>query len=61
MIIYRATQRARHVTLNVYVSCALNFLENDLKDSDFKNASATATFCKRFNDIFDLLNVKHKL
>jgi len=41
-------------------SAALTFLEFDLKDINFKNASATAIFCKKINDIFDLLNVRNK-
>lgn len=41
-------------------SVALRFNEFDLKNQDFANASATATFCKNFNDIFDLLNVRNK-
>lgn len=42
------------------VSAALRFLEFDLKNQDFVNAFPTATFCKNFNDIFDLLNVRNK-
>lgn len=37
------------------VSDALRFLEYDLKHPHFAAASATATFCKIFNDIFDLM------
>jgi len=42
------------------VSAALRFLEFDLKNIDFANAFPTATFCKNFNDIFDILNVWNK-
>lgn len=41
------------------VADALTFLEHDLQISTFKNASATATFCKHFNDMFDLLNSRN--
>lgn len=42
------------------VSAALRFLEFDLKNLNFVNASSTATFCKNCNDIFDILNVRNK-
>lgn len=38
---------------------ALAFLEYDLKLSNFAGASGTMTFCKMFNDIFDLLNSRN--
>lgn len=38
------------------VSDALTFLEHGLKLPNFSGASNTATFCKTFNNIFDLLN-----
>lgn len=38
---------------------ALAFLEYDLKLSNFTGASGTMTFCKMFNDIFDLLNSRN--
>jgi len=41
------------------VSDALTFVEHDLKLSEFSQASATATFCKYFNDIFDLMNSRN--
>lgn len=42
------------------VASALNLLENDekLKDKNFEHSSATATFCRNFNNMFDLLNVR---
>lgn len=42
------------------VSAALRFLEFDIKNPDFANAFSTVTFCKNFNNIFDLLNVRNK-
>jgi len=42
------------------ISAALRFLEFDLKNIDFANAFSIATFCKNFNDIFDILNVRNK-
>lgn len=42
------------------VSCALNYLEEDLKDPSFQGAAATAEFCKMFNYIFDTLNAKNR-
>jgi len=38
---------------------ALMYLENDLKLPDFSTASATALFCKMFNDMFDVLNFRN--
>jgi len=38
---------------------ALTFVEHDLKLPEFFQASATATFCKYFNDIFDLMNSRN--
>lgn len=45
--------------LSTSVSDALTFLEYDFKSPHFAAASATATFCKTFNDIFDLLNSRN--
>jgi len=39
---------------------ALQFLEKEINDAEFQGASATAEFCKIFNDIFDILNTKNK-
>lgn len=41
-------------------SAALQLLEKKWKCKKFEGASATSTFCKIFNDIFDLLNTKNK-
>lgn len=41
-------------TLSTRVSDALRYLE--MKSPDFSEASATALFCKNFNDAFDILN-----
>jgi len=41
------------------VSDALTFVEHDLKLPEFSQASATATFCKYFNDTFDLMNSRN--
>jgi len=46
--------------LSTSSSASLNYLENEINDINFKGASATAKFCKIFNDIFDLLNSKNK-
>lgn len=46
-------------TLSNSVADALNFVEYDLKISRFLGASATATFCKNFNDMFDILNSRN--
>lgn len=46
--------------LNFSTYTALQFLEKDIKDYKFQGASATALFCKIFNDIFDILNIKNK-
>jgi len=45
--------------LNNSVRDALTFVEHDLKLPEFFQASATATFCKYFNDIFDLMNSRN--
>lgn len=45
--------------LSTSVSDALTFLEYDLKSPHFATASATATFCKMFNDMFDILNSRN--
>lgn len=42
------------------VANALHFLEFNLQDPAFKNASGTAKFCKIFNDMFDMLNTRNK-
>ncbi|KYN09507.1 THAP domain-containing protein 9 [Trachymyrmex cornetzi] len=39
---------------------ALHFNEFTLNDINFAHSSATAQFCKNFNDMFDLLNVRNK-
>lgn len=46
--------------LSSSVANALHFLEFDLQDPAFKNASGSAKFCKIFNDMFDMLNTKNK-
>ncbi|EZA49484.1 THAP domain-containing protein [Ooceraea biroi] len=46
-------------TLSNLVADALTFLEYDLKESKFSGASATAKFCKHFDDIFDILNSRN--
>jgi len=45
--------------LNNSVSDALTFVEDDLKLPEFSQALATATFCKYFNDLFDLMNSRN--
>lgn len=47
--------------LSSSASAALNYLEYELKDSEFKKASPTSKFLKNCNDIFDLLNTKNML
>lgn len=47
-------------TLSNSTSAARTLLETHLKDVNFAHASATATFCKQFNDMFDLLNSRSK-
>lgn len=46
--------------LSTSVSKALNNLENEIKDDEFKGSSPTAHFCQMFNDIFDVLNAKNR-
>lgn len=46
--------------LSFSTSSALQFLENEVNNTDFKGAAATAKFCQVFNDIFDVLNAKNK-
>lgn len=46
--------------LSSSTSFALQFLEHDINNVNFKGASSTAKFCKVFNDIFDVLNAKNK-
>lgn len=46
-------------TLSNSVADALTFLEDGLKDPRFVGASTTATFCKTFNYIFDVLNSRN--
>jgi len=43
--------------LNNSISDALIFVEHDLKLPEF--SQTTATFCKYFNDIFDLMNSRN--
>ena len=37
---------------------ALDYLRLDLKEQAFANSAATADFCRRVNDAFDLLNYR---
>ena len=46
--------------LSTSTATALNYLEFEIKDKIFEGSSATATFYKIFNDIFDILNSKNK-
>ena len=46
------------LSLSTYT--ALQFLEKEINDAEFKGASATAELCKIFNDAFDILNTKNK-
>lgn len=46
-------------TFSNRVSDALLFLKDNSPD-DFADAEATAKYCKKMNDIFDLLNSRRK-
>lgn len=54
MKVYLAAQ-----VLSNSTSAALKFLEAIINHTDFTGSSATAEFCKIFNDIFDVLNTKN--
>ena len=43
--------------LSKRTSDALYFLKDDLKLKSFQGVSATTKFCRKFNDMFDFLNV----
>lgn len=55
MKVYLATQ------VLSFSTSTLQFLDQDLKLSQFIGASSTSRFCLVFNDIFDLLNSKNPL
>jgi len=46
--------------LSASTAAALHYLEYEIKNIDFKDASTTAKFCQIFNDIFDILNSQNK-
>jgi len=46
--------------LSASTATPLHYLEHEIKNTDFKDASTTAKFCQIFNDIFDILNSQNK-
>lgn len=55
MKVFLATQ-----LLSSSTAKALEFLDGEMHDYKFANSQATAEFCQKMNDIFDILNTKNK-